>query len=740
MKKLLALAIASALPLLAHAAVDVDGLANESEWQAATELTDLRLTEPNSGAVPGFKTRVRFVSLPEGVAFFFENEQDPKTQPKRAARQVRDNAGGSDRVNVMIDFDGNGQAGYNFTVTRSDSIEDATISNENNFNADWDGLWYHAVSETETGWNAEILVPWSTGLMREVDGADRTIGLYVDRVLGADSSRAAQPPVLFFRPVFLSEFEKHTIPSFKQGLLRFYPYATVLRDFVGDQTEFRSGGDLFWKPSANFQLTATINPDFGQVEADDLVVNFEAVEAFFSDRRPFFTENQAVFVRRSPEEEQLIYTRRIGGSRDDGQGVSDIDLATKVSGSSMGFDFGVFAVRERDPDVVGRSVGALRVNRPGEHFDFGYLGSYVERPFLDRIATVHALDKRWQSGPWQWSTTLMQSDIRSGANTTRGTGGFSTVSYKPNNHFEFRGDITRYGSEFDFNDLGFQRRKNFTFYELAPSWQQPSYPDGHWLRSSEFSVDLNVAENSAGKNLYEEYELGTELNFSSGSNSYLEFRYRPAGIDDLVSRGNGSLDLRSGKTYFANYEAVRSGNFQNYAEIYLDRTALRGKQTFVSLSSRYFVNDDLNVELGLGRSSFRGRTLWQNGTLFGVFDRSRGLEPSLQVEWFSGSRHELRIKSQWLIIEGTNAQAFRLQPNRQLLASTEQIDDFSISNFGFQMRYRFKLNPESDIYVVYSRGGEQVEEPGERGLGDLFEDSLELRDADQFLVKIRYAL
>lgn len=740
MKKLLALAIGAALPLLAQAAIDVDGLANEADWQSAKELTDLRLTEPNSGAVPAFKTRVRFLSLPEGLAFFFENTQDANLQPKRAPRQARDNAGGSDRVNIMVDFDGNGQSGYNFTLTRSDSIEDATISNENNFNADWDGLWYHAVSETESGWNAEIVIPWSTGLMRDVEGSERTIGLYVDRVLGMDGSRAAQPAAFFFKPTFLSEFEKHTIASYKQGLLRFYPYATVLSDFVGDQTEFRSGGDIFWKPSANFQLTATINPDFGQVEADDLVVNFEAVEAFFSDKRPFFTENQAAFVRRSPEEEQLIYTRRIGGSRDDGQGASDIDVATKVSGSSMGFDFGVFAVRERDPDVVGRSVGALRINRPGEHLDVGYLGSYVERPFLDRKSTVHALDERLQFGAWQWRTTLMQSDIRSGGRSTRGTGGFSTITYKPNNRFDFQGDITRYGSDFDFNDLGFQRRKNFTYYELAGRWSQPSYPEDHWLRSSEISADFNVAENSGGQNLYEEYELGAGLTFASGNSSYFEFRYRPAGIDDLVSRGNGSLNVRSGKTYFANFETVRIGNFLHYAEVYLDRTALRGKQDFFFGATRYYINDDVSVRLGLAHNNFRGRTLWQNGTLFGVFDRSRSLEPNLQFEWFSGTRHELRIKSQWVMVQGADASAFRLQANRQLVASNEQIDDFSISNFGFQMRYRYKLNPESDIYVVYSRGGEQFEDSTERGLGDLFEDSLELRDADQFLVKIRYAL
>ena len=61
-----------------------------------------------------------------------------------------------------------------------------------------------------------------------------------------------------------------------------------------------AGADIFWKPNGQMQLTATINPDFGQVESDDLVVNFSANETFFSDKRPFFTENQGIFEFATP--------------------------------------------------------------------------------------------------------------------------------------------------------------------------------------------------------------------------------------------------------------------------------------------------------------------------------------------------------------------------------------------------------------------------------------------------------
>jgi hypothetical protein len=143
--------------------------------------------------------------------------------------------------------------------------------------------------------------------------------------------------------------------------------------------------------------------------------------------------------------------------------------------------------------------------------------------------------------------------------------------------------------------------------------------------------------------------------------------------------------------------------------------------------------------LNLGTGSFKSRTLWRGGTLFGVFADSDSIEPSLQMEYFQGAQHELRVKAQWLAIRGRNATAYRLQANERLQRSdADVVPDFAINSFGFQVRYRYKINQESDLFLVYSRGGESERERGDDGLAELLSDSLELRDADQFLLKLRY--
>jgi hypothetical protein len=748
-----AAALALALvPVAASAGLTLDGLADEPAWQNATAVEALKITQPDTGAAPEFVTHVRYLALPEGIAFHFDCPQNAAVFPKRAARQPRDNAGGTDRVNVMLDFDGTGEAGYNFTLTRSDSIEDATISNENLFNADWDGLWYHAVAEKPDakGWSAEFLIPWSSALMRRAESPTRSIGLYVDRVIGATETRAASPAIVFFKQKFLSLFSKQTVNAYSQGLLRVLPYATVLNDFVTDRLETRVGADVFWKPSSSFQLTATLNPDFGQVEADDLVVNFDAVESFFSDKRPFFTENQSAFVRQSPENEQLIYTRRIGGARDDGAGASDIDAAVKVSGSASGLDLGLFAVRERDPDLFGRQVLALRVKKPGDSFDIGYLGSYVERPFLARTALVHAIDTEFSHGFWRWGSTLLASQTRvnldpitgQGAAARQretGFGGFSSLSYKPSNTFDARASLTRYGNTLNYNDVGFQRRSNVSLLKLRPAWQKNDYGANDWLRSRTIGLEAILAEDSAGTNLYELYQLDAQLGFRDGANAYMEAAYSPSGLDDLVSRGNGSLRQRADGGIFANYDAVRRGNWRGYIDIGLDRYALNGRHIFISTGTRYWFNDDLNTRVALDYERFNERTLWQNGTLFARYRHSDSLAPNAQLEWFQGSRHELRAKAQWLAIRGKSGRASRLQSDGRLRDEPQTaIDDFAFANFGVQLRYRYKLNQDSDVFVVYSRGGSSEAARPQDRLTRLLGDSLELRDADQFLVKLRY--
>jgi hypothetical protein len=128
--------------------------------------------------------------------------------------------------------------------------------------------------------------------------------------------------------------------------------------------------------------------------------------------------------------------------------------------------------------------------------------------------------------------------------------------------------------------------------------------------------------------------------------------------------------------------------------------------------------------------------VWQRENLLGEFD-GRDAELNAGLDWNIGTRQELRIKLQALAITARLQQAYRVDAAGNAIGSAEPVDDFSVQNLGFQIRYRYELAPLSYLYVVYGRGGyEQEAVAGDRGR--LLGDSFRLRDEEQLLVKLSY--
>jgi hypothetical protein len=152
----------------------------------------------------------------------------------------------------------------------------------------------------------------------------------------------------------------------------------------------------------------------------------------------------------------------------------------------------------------------------------------------------------------------------------------------------------------------------------------------------------------------------------------------------------------------------------------------------------HFTRDDLSWSVrGVMRWS-RDWLIWQHDNLLASFERRRAILQS-DLNWFPAARHELRVKLQWLAIDAHNPQPLRIATSGQLIESNDVVQPFEVNNFGLQIRYRWTFAPQSDLYVVYGRGGISFEEgPSRDGFGGLLDSAAELRDSDQLLVKARY--
>lgn len=743
----------------AHAELVIDGHIDEAEWQTAIVCADWQRTLPFARDQPRYGNELRILSTERGLAAAFIIEQPPAERrikprtPRDSERLI------GDTVSLMVDFDANAQIGYEFTVGLGGGIRDGLITNQNKFDRDWDGAWQHAVSETDQQWSVEIFIPWSSISMRESTAETRIIGVYGTRYLYDRGERYACPGITSEAAVFLSDFQRIEISQHAPVTsFDFVPYGTVISDFLNERTRFKGGADITWKVSPNLSLAATLNPDFGQVESDELVVDFSAIETVFTDKRPFFTENQGIFDVRTPANGQLIYTRRIGAASDDGLSPSsDIDAALKLTGTAGSVVYGGFVAQEADyTSDNGRLFAATRVALPLEHARFGYLGTWTDRPFLDRDALVNAVDYEVApSDDIRVSGQLIRSDIgTSGLNVLEVGRGPTAIRRSESNTHGYQtwlqADFNRSSplmhtlkllyidDTFDMNDLGYMERNALKQVEWETNRRVASGSDARIIGETQRLYSF-YRENTAGQRLQSRFALSRDVQYASAWRAFEELRYVTSGVDDLLSRGNGPVQLDDRLSAYFDVTTRRFGNWQFTLGSYLFQQGVEKYSGWLEFLASWYPTEKLTLRFDVTPQYSSDWLLWQQGNSFGSF-RAERLDYDFRLDWIPAPRHELRIKWQWIGIDAELRRAYRTDTAGDLIPSADPISPFTVNNLGLQVRYRYELAPMSELFLVYARGGYNFIDDDERGVTELFRDMTDVRDADQFLIKFRYKL
>lgn len=724
------------------AAVEVDGRVDPQEWAGARHITDFVMVQPLSGEPARHRTEAWVLATPEGLAVAFRNHQ-PADVPRTTQRTRRDEGGQLDRVNLMVDFDGDGRTGYDFMVTIADGISDEVITSERNFNTDWDGHWHRAVTQDAESWSVEMVIPWHVAPMAKPEGGKRTLGLYLDRVVGSTGERFGWPNISYQKPRFLSEFAKVEVPLYEQSMLAVTPYAVAVHDRISGDADFDAGADLFWKPNGQFQLSATINPDFGQVESDDLVVNFGAVETFFGDKRPFFTENQGMFdVPFGANNSRLLYTRRIGGRADDGSGAGDVRAAVKLNGSLGRVRYGLLAATEGD--AVGRDFFALRATRDFGVQDLGGMVTHVDRPFLDRQATVYSADHLWTpDAAWSIRSLIVASRIRQAGDTVDDSGMQVRADYEMGGGWRQQLYALHLGDRLQLNDIGYLDRNNFNYlrYELARRF--PDQPADSAYAFHEWRWAASTRRNNHGLSIAEAVATGRVSERRDGGSEFFDLALWTDGHDDLITRGNGVVRVPEKVFLFWERSRPQRGRWSWYTSARAAGDGLEGAAGMgldLDFEPTLHLSDSLALQGNFSLQHNPDWLLWRGGNRLGSY-RADIAGVSANLQWQIGNRQELRVKLETIALDARLRQAWVVGPGGepQPVATPADVSDFSLANLGFQVRYRYELAPLSDLYIVYGRGG-LAEDGVSRSLSDLLGDATSLRDAEQILIKLSYRL
>lgn len=366
--------------------IALDGVLDEAAWQEVAPMSGFVQREPMEGAPAEEDTEVR-VLVDEQAIWVGLRMWD--SRPESIARQLyrRDGRGQADYVEVAFDPNLDRRTGYVFTVNAANVQGDKYLYDDEKEDNAWDAVWSSAVSVDDRGWSVEMRIPLS---QIRYDASDdvQSWGFNVLRLRVATNERTLLTLVSQLQQGVVSQFGRLDgvrVPRASRRIeARPYMLSALHRGpaevgdpfFDGSAATNRVGVDLRYGLGAAFTLDATINPDFGQVEADPAVINLSAFESFFEERRPFFVEDARVFdFGLSGGRNSLFYSRRVGrsphGGAPDGTLFEEIpDNATilgaaKLAGrTSSGLSVGALAA------VTGNERGRALFENTGAIEDF----------------------------------------------------------------------------------------------------------------------------------------------------------------------------------------------------------------------------------------------------------------------------------------------------------------------------------------------------------------------------------
>ena len=432
----------------------------------------------------------------------------------------------------------------------------------------------------------------------------------------------------------------------------------------------------------------------------------------------------------------LIYTRRVGGPRDDNREASKIEGALKIIGSAGPINYGVFSAKE-DEDV-GRTFYAGRVSLPADKWSLGWLTTYVERPFLDRTGLVNAFDYDFIFGEsWRWNGQVIGSKIKALQGRSSGAAFTSSVEYTVNKDQDYSISIDRYDDKFDINDMGYIRRNDIENLSIRGTYQLSNFSEDSSISNISWRFRSAISRNTEGDLFPASVMLNMGTKSRSGADMMFNLSFTSSGYDDRISRGNGLVRLNKQFGTNIHYSAPRRGKWKKSLGINISQEGYEGWGAGISADVVWYPSENLNLDLSLGPNWSRDWLIWVQGTQLGSFSK-RQVSAMLSANWFPAAKHEFRLKTQWATVNAEAEQSYFIGNGGHLIRDNQPMSDFAQINFGLQFRYRYEIGSLSDFYLVYSRGGFNYINNPDRDIINLLGDSTKLRDSDQIIVKIRY--
>ncbi len=387
------------VPLEVHAvrangSIKIDGKLDEKDWQNAPIVDDFFRVEPNQGGTYKYKTEVRFMYDEQNLYVGTFCEDSIGSRGIRVQDLRRDfSFGENDIIAVQLDAQNTKQYAVSFQTTPYGNQRDLQNFNDNNFDNDWNALWYVKTRRTENGYFAEFAIPFkSLRYDKPEDGEPAEWGITMYRLARRDYEQTVFPaiPQAYspYRMTYAAKLTGLEVPK-PSANVRVEPY--TLYQFDGSKqgstsltsdNSFKLGGDVKWAINPNAVLDLTLNTDFAQADVDRAVNNLERFNIFFPERRQFFLENSGIWAGASGSAVVPFFSRKIGLQGGFNAQPAPIDVGARYTDKDENRTIAGLYVHQRETD-----------NSPAANFGvFRYAKNYGNENNVGMMVT-HRLDE-----------------------------------------------------------------------------------------------------------------------------------------------------------------------------------------------------------------------------------------------------------------------------------------------------------------------------------------------------------
>jgi hypothetical protein len=716
-----------------NGAIKLDGELNEAAWQTVEWSSEFIEHEPDQGSKPSQQTRFKIIFdekyLYLGVRAF---DSAPDSIMRRMGR--RDEFPG-DWVEINIDSYHDLQTAFSFTYSVSGVRGDEYVTNNgSNWDESWNPVWDGNAHVDGEGWTAELKIPFSQ--LRYSKQTEPVWGIQVQRRVLRKEERSTWQSIPQSASGWVSEFgELHglrNLPDNRQLELAPYIVAKTERfpreagnPFAdGSRNRLAAGLDGKLAVTRDLILDFTINPDFGQVEADPGAVRLDGYQVFFQERRPFFVESRNLFdyqltgsaAEGDYDSDLLFYSRRIGGAPHSTPTLqaneyaavpqnTSILGAAKFSGkTSKGLSIGILeSVTQREEARIDQEgerrsevvepmtnffLGRLMKDYNQGNTIIGGVFSAVNRgegvDWLHKSAYSGGLDfqRYWKNRSWFVRGNALFSRVEGTKEAILETQTGFVHHFQRSNakHLAVdssRTSLTGTGGTLKFGKIGGKQDKNggmFRF-ETGATWRSPELElnDAGFLQAAD---EINHFT-WAGYHIQKPFSIFRNARFNYNHWARWDF-----GGQFLYSAFNANAHA-----WFKNNWRIGSGLTYNPLEI--SNNALRGGSSLrrpAGLGNFVYVNSDQRKKVFVGAESFFA---WGLGHTVRVQNVSlwTGFQPvnALQININPSYNHSWRKQDQFV------SEQFYNGAQRTIVSEVDQ-RSFSIST-----RLSYNLSPDFTI-------------------------------------------